>query len=152
MDIGMRMRVTSALVLACACDRRLTRHPARDKWASWSPDGRSIAFVSDRDGSEDVFLIGSDGRGLKNVTKTPALDESHPTWSPTGELTFLRHGKKRYRRALGQPRRTARALDGSTLPSSPFSYSTGPTADALCDQATWTTSSLMPSGSWKNVA
>ena len=67
----MRTRVTSALVLACAYDQRLTRHPARDKWASWSPDGGSIAFVSDCDGSEDVFLIGSDGRGLKNVTKTP---------------------------------------------------------------------------------
>ena len=71
--------------------RSLARHPGSDKWASWSPDGSHIAFVSDRDGSEDVFLIRPDGSGLRNVTKTPDLEESHPAWSPTGALTYLRH-------------------------------------------------------------
>lgn len=71
--------------------RNLSRHPARDQWACWSPDGRYIAFMSERDGSDDVFLIHPDGTGVKNVTRTPDLQESHPAWSPTGELTYTRH-------------------------------------------------------------
>ena len=27
------------------------------------------------------------------MTKTPGLEESHPAWSPTGELTFTRHAE-----------------------------------------------------------
>ena len=71
--------------------RNLTRHPARDQWPSWSPDGRWIAFMSMRDGSEDVFVMRPDGSNVRNVTGTSALQESHPSWTPTGELTFTRH-------------------------------------------------------------
>ena len=127
--------------------RSLTRHPANDKWASWSPDGKYIAFVSDRSGSEDVFLIRPDGRGLRNVTGTPDLEESHPTWSPTGALTYLRHAD------VGPIDLVAADPDGgnpavSTRLQNRSSCSTGPTAD-LRGQGTWTTSSLIPSGSWK---
>ena len=72
--------------------RNLTRHPSEDKWAAWSPDGNWIAFVSTRAGSEDVFLMRPDGTRVRNVTRTPRLQESHPSWSPSGELTFSRHG------------------------------------------------------------
>ena len=71
----------------------LTRHPGRDQWAAWSPDGRWIAFMSMRDGSEDIFIVRTDGTGARNVTRTRELQESHPTWSPTGELTFTRHAE-----------------------------------------------------------
>jgi Tol biopolymer transport system component len=73
--------------------RNLTRHPANDKWAAWSPAGTWIAFVSTRDGNEDVFVMRADGTGVRNITRTPKLEESHPAWSPTGELTFTRHGE-----------------------------------------------------------
>src|SRR5919109_2411701 len=73
--------------------RNLTRHLARDQWAAWSPDGETIAFMSTRDGSEDVFLVNADGSDVRNVTRTPGLQESHPAWSPTGELTFTRHAE-----------------------------------------------------------
>ena len=49
--------------------------------------------MSRRDGSDDVFVIRPDGTGARNVTRTPALEETHPAWSPTGELTFIRHGE-----------------------------------------------------------
>ncbi len=49
--------------------------------------------MSMRDGSEDVFVMRPDGTGARNVTRTRALQESHPAWSPTGELTFTRHAE-----------------------------------------------------------
>ena len=37
--------------------RNLTNDPARDFSPSWSPDGRHIAFVSDRDGNEEIYVM-----------------------------------------------------------------------------------------------
>jgi TolB protein len=34
--------------------RNLTRCPAQDNFAAWSPDGKKIAFISNRDGGSDV--------------------------------------------------------------------------------------------------
>lgn len=39
-----------------------------------------IAFMSTRDGPEDIFLVSPDGSGLRNLTRHPAQDW-HPTWS-----------------------------------------------------------------------
>jgi tricorn protease len=36
---------------------------AHDKWARWSPDGSKIAFISDLDGEDEVYLINQDGSG-----------------------------------------------------------------------------------------
>ena len=74
-------------------ERNLTDHPARDQWAAWSPDGKWIAFTSDRDEGEDVFVMRPDGSGVRNLTRTPSLYESHPAWAPDGRLTFSRHGE-----------------------------------------------------------
>ena len=71
----------------------LTRHPGEDQWPAWSPDGKLIAFVSERNGSEDVFVMSADGRAARNLTRTPTLEESHPAWMPDGRLTFTRHGE-----------------------------------------------------------
>jgi Tol biopolymer transport system component len=38
--------------------RNLTRHPAQDNFATRSPDGRRIGFISTRDGGHDVYVIG----------------------------------------------------------------------------------------------
>ena len=37
--------------------RRLTNHPALDCWPAWSPDGKRVAFVSNRDGGHDIYII-----------------------------------------------------------------------------------------------
>ncbi len=41
--------------------RSITRHPSRDVQPRFSPDGKEIAFVSDREGSMQVFVMPSDG-------------------------------------------------------------------------------------------
>lgn len=62
---------------------RLTNDETVDTHPALSPDGRSVAFASERTGSRDLFVIGVDGRGLRQVTSGPAVDDS-PTWSPDG--------------------------------------------------------------------
>lgn len=51
---------------------------------AWSPDGTRIAFVSDRDGNDDIWVAYTDGSGQVNLTHHEAKDHS-PAWSPDGE-------------------------------------------------------------------
>jgi Tol biopolymer transport system component len=51
---------------------------------SWSPDGSKIAFVSDRSGNADVWVIDSNGGNPVNLTDDEAKDHS-PAWSPDGQ-------------------------------------------------------------------
>jgi len=60
----------------------LTKNPAGDGCPVWSPDGRKIAFVSDRDGNEEIYGMNADGSSQTNLTKNPAGDGC-PVWSPT---------------------------------------------------------------------
>ena len=54
-----------------------------------SPTRDEIAFVSDRDGSRDVFLAPLAGGPARNVTRTSDRDEFAPHWSPDGELLVV---------------------------------------------------------------
>ncbi|MBL8160379.1 MAG: PD40 domain-containing protein [Anaerolineae bacterium] len=68
----------------------LTNHPATDEDYTWSPDGRRLAFVSERDGSPDIYVIEArcadwltPCERLRNLSNSPAEDTS-PSWSPDG--------------------------------------------------------------------
>ena len=73
--------------------RRLTNNPARDYAPSWSPDGKRIAFRSDRDGhpgripgwfTSEIYVMDADGTNQLNLTNNPHGDRS-PSWSPDGK-------------------------------------------------------------------
>jgi TolB protein len=64
-------------------DLRLTSSPADDYDPAWSPDGRQIAFVSGRAGSDDVFIMDAEITGERQVTFYTGFDK-RPTWSPDG--------------------------------------------------------------------
>jgi TolB protein len=49
--------------------RNLTRNPAQDGSPSWSPDGRRIAFVSNRDGRLEAHVMNADGSGQRSLTR-----------------------------------------------------------------------------------
>ena len=63
--------------------RRLTTHEAGDNSPRWSPDGRSVYFLSARSGSSQVWRIAADGGEAEPVTKLP-LDLGGFLLSPDG--------------------------------------------------------------------
>ena len=83
---------------------RLTNSPAFDHGASFSPDGKSILFLSDRTGHEHTYLLQSDDPEnpqlnkahklkVKQLTDMPEA-ESGATFSPRGDrIAFMRSGK-----------------------------------------------------------
>ncbi len=55
----------------------------------WSPDGSSIVFTSDREGSADLFRVKPDGSALERLTDSPAYDDQ-AAFSPDGkQLVFV---------------------------------------------------------------
>jgi dipeptidyl aminopeptidase/acylaminoacyl peptidase len=90
---GSRRTHLYGLDLATRVLTQLTSGAADDGDAAWSPDGKRIAFVSNRtgnpDGNEntDVWVVAADntdkGQTLIRVTTNPGPDES-PAWSPDG--------------------------------------------------------------------
>jgi tricorn protease len=67
--------------------RNLTRSSnAHDKAARWSPDGRRIAFLSDRTGEEEVYVIDALGVGTpEQLTTGGKAMRYDPEWSPDGK-------------------------------------------------------------------
>jgi WD40 repeat protein len=62
---------------------RLTSEPSSETAASFSPDGMTIAFISTRDGNQEIYLADADGTNARRVTNTPAQEDS-PDWTPDG--------------------------------------------------------------------
>ena len=50
----------------------------------WSPDGTRIAFVSDRGGGDNVWIMNADGSNKKQLTKEDFRLLNQPSWSPDG--------------------------------------------------------------------
>ena len=62
-------------------EKQLTLDDATSTQAAWSADGRRIAFVTDRDGNPEIYVMNADGTDQTRLTTNPASD-SYPTWSP----------------------------------------------------------------------
>ena len=61
----------------------LTNDGAADFAPAWSPDGRRIAFSSNRAGNFEIWVMWADGSGATRLTNNAALD-AEPAWSPDG--------------------------------------------------------------------
>ena len=68
--------------------QRLTVNKARDVYPRFSPDGKWIAFSSERNGNLDVFIIPSSGGTAKQLT-THSADDTVLGWSPDGKAVLF---------------------------------------------------------------
>jgi Tol biopolymer transport system component len=62
---------------------------AFDSQPRFSPDGQWITFLSDREGSENVWIMKADGSGAKQVSKDPNNEFASPTWDPNGKYIYV---------------------------------------------------------------
>jgi hypothetical protein len=86
----------------------------------WSPDGQKLVFAglagttSEAEPKySDLFIVGIDGSGLTNLTESPAINESTPSWSPAGDLIA-------YRRNEGNTSDSIQLIDTSGRPAGTF--------------------------------
>jgi TolB protein len=65
-------------------ERQLTNAASYDRNPTFSPDGQWIAFMSNRSGKNQIWLIRPDGSGLRQATDAPDGAQSYNEWSPDG--------------------------------------------------------------------
>lgn len=64
---------------------RLTSGSGFDAQPRFSPDGKTIVFVSDRSGGENLWLVDADGRNVRPLTRGNAQMFASPEWAPCGQ-------------------------------------------------------------------
>ena len=95
---GQRMLVTArgdvfTVPVEHGVTRNLTqRGDAHDREAAWSPDGRHVAFISDRSGEEQLYVVAADGGSARALTSGLEARLYRPVWSPDSErIAFYDH-------------------------------------------------------------
>lgn len=79
-----------SLPIAGGTAKRLTSGPAWDSQPRFSPDGRTIAFTSDRGGIENLWLADADGANPRALTEEKDAYVRTPDWTPDGEYLLAR--------------------------------------------------------------
>ena len=93
--------------------RRLTAHVAADVYPRFSPDGKWIAFSSDRMGNNDVWVVLVEGGEPQQLTFM-TVDDSVQYWTPDGKKIIF--ASNRSDRAWGSPLYTVSFQGGLPTP------------------------------------
>lgn len=99
--------------------------PAAGNAPALSADGKLIAFTSDRDGDDDIYVMDIDGGNHRNLTANDTHDDN-PSWSPDGTriaydcggvcvLDVASGDVSRLTSGRGVPQTPAWSPDGSTI-------------------------------------
>jgi TolB protein len=75
------------LPLAGGTPRRITKY-SPSYWHGWSPDGKTLAFVGERNGEFDIYTIPVSGGDETRITTAKGLDDG-PEYSPDGQLIYF---------------------------------------------------------------
>jgi Tol biopolymer transport system component len=79
-----------SLPIAGGQAKNLTTGAMWDMQPRFSPDGKKIAFTSDRAGGDNIWVMDRDGSNPKQVTKESFRLLNSPTWSPDGQYIAAR--------------------------------------------------------------
>lgn len=90
--------------------RRLTTGPGRDSAPMFSPDGREVAFLSDRSGRVQIHIIPVDGGEARQVTSLEQGVAGPPEWSPDGTQIAFSAGPQHAPRDPEKAYRVTRAV------------------------------------------
>ena len=71
---------------------RITSGQAYDMQAAFSPDSARIVFISDRNGSENIWIANADGTKARALTTTERDSYMSPIWTPDGEYIIAAKG------------------------------------------------------------
>jgi dipeptidyl aminopeptidase/acylaminoacyl peptidase len=84
-DMDANRNVSNIWIISTAAgDPIQVTQGGHDNSPSWSPDGKTLAFLSSRDGSSQVFLLSMEGGEAKKLTQlSTGADLFH--WSPDGK-------------------------------------------------------------------
>ena len=83
--------------------KKIVDTPGPDSDPKWSPDGSQIVFNSDRDGNQQLFVMGADGSGAKRISFGDG-QYAEPAWSPRGDLiAYTRWGSGGFSIGVMQP-------------------------------------------------
>lgn len=86
---SLQIRVTQATPPATFAIIQLTNDHAVDVRPAWSPDNRSIAYQSNREGGLfHIYLMNVDGSNQRPLTKG-STDDRHPVWTPDGKAILF---------------------------------------------------------------
>jgi len=69
--------------------KRVTSGMAFDSQPRFSPDGQWIAFLSDRDGAENLWIMKADGTEPKKLSKDEQAEFASPAWSADGNYVIV---------------------------------------------------------------
>ncbi|MDW8223909.1 MAG: biopolymer transporter Tol [Gemmatales bacterium] len=75
--------------------RRLTDSPGYDAEGSYSPDGKHIVFCSARDGNLELYIMDSEGKHVRRLTRAPGCYNGGPFFSPDGKRVVFRADRKK---------------------------------------------------------
>ncbi len=91
--------------------RALASGMAWDMQPRYSPDGKSIAFTSDRAGGDNLWIMDANGGNARQITKETFRLPNNPVWHPSGRYIA---GRKHFttRRSLGTGEIWLYNLDG----------------------------------------
>jgi tricorn protease len=86
---------------------------SRNESPAWSPDGKHIAFISDRSGREEIYQVDPDGKNLKPISDLDT-EKSSIVWAPDSKsLIYGSSDRKLYLFRLADAK--SRVLTSSTL-------------------------------------
>lgn len=68
--------------------KQLTKGDHDERFLTWSPDGKWLAFISDLDGSHQLYIIRADGTGMTQLTVGDA-EVYYSSWESDGWLYFV---------------------------------------------------------------